>query len=71
MDIFHEMRKYRTGRTADGNDEFEVSLQADEDGMIGRECPNEDCEPKYFKVSLTILGQLGHYIELEVWEDII
>jgi len=48
MDIFHDMKKYRTGRSPEGNDLFNVPLKADEDGMIGRECPNEDCQPKYF-----------------------
>jgi hypothetical protein len=26
----------------------------DEDGMLGRECPNEECQPKYFKMSTSI-----------------
>lgn len=42
MDIFHDMKKYRVGRSPEGYDLFEVSLKADDDGMIGRECPNEE-----------------------------
>lgn len=53
-DIFHDMNKYRTGRSPEGDDLFSIPLKADEDGMIGRECPNEDCQPKYFKISMTI-----------------
>jgi hypothetical protein len=30
---------------------FAVPLQADEDGLVGRECPQEECEPKYFKIA--------------------
>ena len=44
------MEKYRTGRNAEGQDQFSVPLSADEDGFFGRECPNDDCETKYFKI---------------------
>lgn len=63
MDIFHDMKKYRTGRSPEGNDLFDVPLKADEDGMIGRECPNEDCQPKYFKMSMIILDEISKKIE--------
>lgn len=63
MDIFHDMKKYRIGRSTEGNDLFNVPLKADEDGMIGRECPNEDCQPKYFKMSLTIPDKISEKIE--------
>lgn len=35
-----------------GDDEYRMSIEipTDEDGMLGRECPNEDCSPGYFKV---------------------
>ncbi len=63
MDIFHEMKKYRTGKTPEGNNQFNVPLQPDEDGMIGRECPNDDCQPKYFKISMTVSDELVEKID--------
>jgi hypothetical protein len=54
MDIYHYMKKYRTGKSSEGHDLFSVPLEPDEDGMIGRECPNEECQPKYFKMSTSI-----------------
>lgn len=50
MDIFHDMKKYRTGKTPEGHDEFSIPIRPDEDGMIGRECHNEECQPRYFKI---------------------
>lgn len=58
MDIFDEMKKYRTGKTPEGHDQFNVPLKPDEYGMIGRECPNEDCQPKYFKMSTSVPDKL-------------
>lgn len=63
MDIFQNMKKYRTGRSPEGNDLFNVPLQADEDGMIGRECPNEDCQPKYFKMSTIIPDKISEKVQ--------
>lgn len=37
---------------------IKYNLEPREDGMIGRECPNETCQPKYFKVSQTIPDEL-------------
>lgn len=54
MNLYHEMNKYRRGKSEDGNDLFNVPLKADEDGMIGRECPSEYCQPQYFKISTNI-----------------
>jgi rubredoxin len=36
----------------EGNDRYKmsISLPTDEDGLVGRECPNEVCSPGYFKV---------------------
>jgi len=31
---------------------FRIPLTPDEDGMIGRECPEEECQPRYFKIAL-------------------
>ena len=63
MDIFHEMKKYRTGKTQEGNDLFNLPLQPDEDAMIGRECPADDCQPKYFKISMTVPDELTDKID--------
>lgn len=54
MDLYHEMRKYRTGFDDEGNSRFSIPLEADEDGLLGRECPNDECATKYFKVSTEI-----------------
>jgi hypothetical protein len=51
---FDIMEQYRTGRTAEGHGQFSVPLLPDEDGFFGRECPNEDCDTKYFKIGTTI-----------------
>ncbi len=48
---WHDMRNYYRGKTPEGHESFHVPLQTDEDGMIGRECPDEDCEPRYFKIA--------------------
>ncbi|MFH1932225.1 MAG: hypothetical protein ABIN18_11635 [Pseudomonadota bacterium] len=50
MEIFDNMKKYWKGKNPDGLDMFEVPIKADEDGMIGRECPSEECQPGYFKL---------------------
>jgi predicted RNA-binding Zn-ribbon protein involved in translation (DUF1610 family) len=63
MDIFHDMKKYHTGKSEDGKDRFSVPLEADEDGMIGRECPNEECQPKYFKISMIIPDNIANRIK--------
>lgn len=52
MDIFNDMKKYWKGKTPEGYDKFSIPLKPDEDDMIGRECPNEDCQPRYFKIYL-------------------
>ncbi len=51
MNIFDEMNKYHTGETEEGLDTFAVPLAPDEHNMVGRECPNEECQPRYFKIS--------------------
>ena len=37
-----------------GHDQYtmNISLPADAEGVIGRECPSEDCSPAYFRVKL-------------------
>jgi len=54
MGTFDEMEKYRTGVSDEGHDMFSIPMKADEDGMVGRECPNDECQPKYFKISLSL-----------------
>ena len=51
INIFDEMNKYHTGETEEGLDTFAVPLAPDEHKMIGRECHNEECQPRYFKIS--------------------
>jgi len=53
QDLYRDMLKYRTGADEEGNSQFAVPLEADEDGLLGRECPSDGCTPRYFKVSLT------------------
>ena len=49
MEIFHEMKKYQTSKT--GNIiEMSIPLSPNEEGMVGRECPNSDCTLKYFQI---------------------
>lgn len=48
---WHDMRPYHKGKDAEGHERFSVPLPTDEDGMVGRECPGEDCEPRYFKIT--------------------
>jgi hypothetical protein len=59
MDIFHDMKKFRTGKSPEGHDLFSVPLEPDEDRMLGRECPNEECQPKYFKMSTSIPDEIS------------
>lgn len=59
---FDELEQYRTGKSEEGHDQFSVALKPDEDGLIGRECSNEDCETKYFKMSLTIPDEMESVI---------
>lgn len=49
-DLYRDMLKYRTGSDEQGNSQFSVPLESDEDGLLGRECPSESCTPRYFKV---------------------
>jgi len=48
---WHDMAKYRSGRTLDGNERFFIPIPFDEEGFIGRECPSTTCHPKYFKIT--------------------
>ena len=48
---WHDMQPYLKGKDTEGHERFSVPLPVDEDGMVGRECPREDCEPRYFKIA--------------------
>ena len=63
MELFHDMKRYSTGQSPGGDETFSVPLEPDEDGLIGRECPEEDCQPKYFKMSLSIPDDIHETIE--------
>ena len=52
LDIYHDMKRYHTGKSAEGHDTFSIPLKPDDDGMVGRECPNENCQPRYFKIAV-------------------
>jgi hypothetical protein len=49
-ELFEEGGPLNVKRTSQDNYEMRVSIPVDEDGMVGRECPREDCSPGYFKV---------------------
>lgn len=51
MDLFRELRQYRTGFDKNGNSQFNIPLKTDENGMLGRECPAKSCQTRYFKIS--------------------
>lgn len=50
--LFSDMRKYQTGYDEKGNPRFSVPLKADDDGLLGRECPATTCVLRYFKISI-------------------
>jgi len=51
MDMWHDMKKYHKGKTPEGHDKLAIPLSPDEDGMVGRECHQDECQPKYFKIA--------------------
>lgn len=50
--LFREGGKYQVRRTGVDGFSMKIPIPEDEDGMLGRECPNEECSPGYFKVEL-------------------
>jgi hypothetical protein len=50
MDIFHDIKRFWKGRTPEGHDIFIIPLRPDDERMVGRECPNDECRPRYFKI---------------------
>jgi hypothetical protein len=53
---FGDLEKFRAGKGEDGTDRFNVPITPDADGMVGRECPNEQCKTKHFKICITNEG---------------
>jgi Zn finger protein HypA/HybF involved in hydrogenase expression len=47
-----DLEKFRAGKDDDGADLFHVPLTPDAEGMVGRECPNEQCKTKHFKICI-------------------
>jgi hypothetical protein len=45
------MKPYYKGTNSEGNDLFNIQIPPDEDDMVGRECHQEDCQPRYFKIN--------------------
>lgn len=52
MSVWRDLNRFRTGRTPEGHDTFEIPLTPDKEGMVGRECPQTDCQPRYFKIQV-------------------
>ena len=50
---FGDLEKFRAGKGEDGTERFNVPITPDADGMVGRECPNEQCKTKHFKICIT------------------
>jgi C4-type Zn-finger protein len=50
--LFSDIRKYQTGDDEQGNPRFAIPLKADDDGLLGRECPSTSCALRYFKISI-------------------
>ena len=51
VDPFRDIRRFQAGTDGEGNPVFSLPLRPDDDGMIGRECPGEECAPAYFKIA--------------------
>ncbi|MCA9320063.1 MAG: hypothetical protein KDB53_04985 [Planctomycetes bacterium] len=51
-DLFRDGGPHQIRRTGDDQHELKVELPTDDDGRLGRECPSDECEPKYFRVKL-------------------
>ena len=49
-ELFREGGPNRTRRLPDGKFEMNIRIPTDADGLLGRECPTDECSPAYFKV---------------------
>ena len=45
----NDLSRFRM-RNPSGTKTFNIPLKPDEEGMVGRECPLVDCQPRYFKI---------------------
>jgi hypothetical protein len=50
--LFREGGPHRIRRTAHDRYEIQITVPLDADGLVGRECPEGECSPAYFKVKL-------------------
>lgn len=66
MNIFDELSKYHAGNSPDGDEIFKIPFEPDTDGLIGRECPNDDCQPKYFKISNAIPDYIKDFAHTDI-----
>lgn len=51
-ELFREGGPHRTHRLSDDQFEMSIRIPTDADGLLGRECPTDDCSPAYFKIKL-------------------
>ena len=49
-DLFTQGGPHNIRKTGRDQYTFSISVPPDEDGMLGRECPDDSCCPGYFKV---------------------
>jgi hypothetical protein len=52
FEMFQEGGPLKAKRTGQDQYSMSVSIPKDEDGRVARECPNQECSPGYFKVTL-------------------
>lgn len=45
-----DLNRYRIKKSIDNTQTYSIPLKSDADGMVGRECPSIDCQPRYFKI---------------------
>lgn len=48
---WQDLGPYHEGTDDEGHERFSIPMETDEDGMVGRQCPREECRPRYFKVA--------------------
>src|ERR1700690_838389 len=48
--IFEEGGPHNIRRTGQHEYEMHIKIPTDDDGLVGRDCPNDDCSPGYFKI---------------------
>jgi predicted RNA-binding Zn-ribbon protein involved in translation (DUF1610 family) len=48
---WYDLKPFLQGVTEEGRVRFSIPMSPDEDGLVGRQCPNEECYPRYFKIA--------------------